>query len=507
MVLTGTSITVYIAFNTNHPLSEAPDVPLARKQQGEFLMRRSRLAARAVATAGSLLALGGVAAAAATSGRTVVHFPANGPGGQDSHTCFWGVAYTQETHNYVYPDSHTGYGLSVDTIPAGGKIVLHGQFPHARFFSLTTSSPLGVIHDYLYDDQIKPDPGSTNPYLPGANRNAMHRSYTVTVVNGPAPTTGSRPANTVYAGAPGAPVGQPFLLVDRQYLPDKGRNFWGGVPAPSASYVAANGATATGQAACAALATKSGAFSVADLDKLIFPETKIEQELAKSSSPEAPAVKQAVWYKYFGPLWLMAPYFAGTPDAGLISSLPLHTTGLGANPANGYVFTWLDRRFGPNHHGHNIAVLRGKLPTTPATYVGEARMQGGTQLRYWSLCNGENPYSGKTTGPCLADEEVPISRQREYTIVVSLPQDRPSNATDRCGVAWMNYGTTGDGFTRPDSTMLLLRNLATTAHPAFKHAVQNIADPSQVRQVMGAYLPTVSYTTAAKFQKTGCGAR
>jgi hypothetical protein len=52
-------------------------------------------------------------------------------------------------------------------------------------------------------------------------------------------------------------------------------------------------------------------------------------------------------------LWLMAPYYAGTPDASLISSLPLHTTGLGANPANGYVFTWLDRfdvRRDPNAH-------------------------------------------------------------------------------------------------------------------------------------------------------------
>jgi hypothetical protein len=467
-------------------------------------MRTSRLAARAVAVLGSLLAIGG-AAVAATQGRTVVQFPANGPGGQNSHTCFWGTAYTQETHNYVYPDSHTGYGLTINTIPAGGKIVLHGQFPHARFFSLTTSTTIGVIHDYLYDVDIKPDPGSVNPYLPGADRNSRHRSFTVTVVDGPAPTSG-RPANTLYAGAPGVAPGGPFLLVERVYLPDQGRNFWGGEAPPSASYLAAGGATSTGAAACAALATKSGDYSVADLDKIVFSETTIQQELAKSSSPEHPATAPAVWYKYFGPLWLMAPYYAGTSDAGLISSLPLHTTGLGANPANGYVFTWLDRRFGPNRHGHNIAVLRGKLPTTPATYLGESTMQGGTQLRYWSLCNGENPYSGKTTGPCLADEEVPINKQRYYTIVVSLPQDRPKNATDGCGVAWMNYGTTGDGYTRPDSTMLLLRNLATATPTVFPHSVQNVADPSEVKQVMGAYLPTVTYTTKAAFQKNGCAA-
>lgn len=190
----------------------------------------------------------------------------------------------------------------------------------------------------------------------------------------------------------------------------------------------------------------------------------------------------------------------------MISSLPLTATGLGANPANGYVFTWLDRRFGPNHNGHNIAVLRGKLPSTPATYARGPRMQGGTQLRYWSVCNNEGLTSGKTTGPCLADEEVPINTQRDYTIVVSLPHDRPTNATDKCGVAWMNWGTTGDGYTRPDSTMIILRNLTTTAHTAFPHSVQDITNPDAVKQTMGAYLPTVTYTTAAQFQKHGCQA-
>ena len=81
--------------------------------------------------------------------------------------------------------------------------MLHGQFPHARFFSLTTSSVLGVIRGHLYDVNIKPDPGSTNPYLPGANRNAAHRSYTVTVVDQPtrAPATNFRTCCTAASPA------------------------------------------------------------------------------------------------------------------------------------------------------------------------------------------------------------------------------------------------------------------------------------------------------------------
>jgi hypothetical protein len=463
---------------------------------------------------GALIMIGAIAGSALASAskpgktavRTVVHFPPNGPGGQASGTCFWGTSYTQETWNKIWPDSHTDYETSIDTIPAGGKIVFHGQFPHARFFSFTTSSVLGVIRGHLYDVDIKPDRGSTNPFLPGANRNATHRSYTITMVDQVDPGPGHEAPNTVYGGVAGqAPGTGPMLLVVRTYLPDSGRDFTGGAGAPTASYVAANGTTSTGQAACTSVAAKPGFANLTNVNPILFPESKIQSLLALSSSPEHPAVAQPVWYKYFNPFWMLAPYYAGTSDASMIGSLSLTGTGLGANPANGYVFTWLDRRFGPNHDGHNVAVLHGELPTTPATYADEAKMQGG-QLRYWSICNNQGLTSGATTGPCLADEEVPINTKRYFTIVVSLPQDRPKNATAKCGVAWMNWGTAGDGYTRPDSTLLIMRNLATTADPAFKNAIQNINTPATVKSTMGPYLPTVTYTDAKQFQHTGCNA-
>jgi hypothetical protein len=473
-------------------------------------MRKTTLIGAAAAALSTVAASTGVAAAqhgsaAQHAKRVVAHFPAHGVPGARSRSCFWGTSYTQETRNIIWPESHTDYPVSTDSIPAGGRIVLHGRFPHARFFSFTITSPALQLRNYLYDDNIKPDRGSTNPFLPGADRNAQRRSYTVTIVDQPDPGPGHRSPNTLYAGVAGQ-VSAPFVLGERVYLPDRGRDFTGGAGDPTASYVAASGAVSTGPAACSALSTKPGVSNLLNVNPLLFPESKIQQLLALSTSPEHPAVKRAAWYKYFGPSWMLAPYYAGTSDASLISKLPLTATGLGANPANGYVFTWLDRTFGPNRHGHNIAVLHGELPSTPATYAGEARMQGGTQLRYWSVCNSEGLPSGKTTGPCLADEEVPINARRDYTIVVSLPQDRPSNATDKCGVAWMNWGTTGDGYTRPRSTLMIMRNLATTAHPAFKSAVQNIANPASVKHVMGAYLPTVTYTTAAKFQQHGCQA-
>lgn len=106
------------------------------------------------------------------------------------------------------------------------------------------------------------------------------------------------------------------------------------------------------------------------------------------------------------------------------------------------------------------------------------------QPRYWSICNSQGLTSGATTGPCLADEEIPINAHRYYTIVLGLPQDRPKNATDKCGVAWMSYGTAGDGYTRPDSTLLILRNLSISAHRAFPHAIHNINTPASVKSTM-----------------------
>ena len=462
---------------------------------------------------GALILVGSLAGAALAHAakhgtaavRTVATIPTTLPG-VNSTSCFWGQSYTEETRDIIWPDSHTDYPVSIDTLPAGGKIVLHGEFPHARFFSLTTSSTLGVIRGHLYDVDIKPDAGSTNPFLPGANRNATNRSYTVTVVDAPDPGPGLEAPNTLYGGVAGqAPGTGPMLIVERVYLPDAGRDFSGGVGDPTASYVAADGTVSSGSAACATLQTKAGASSLTDVNKLVFPLATYNALLASNPSPEAPAVDPTAWYKYFSPAWMEAPYLAGTPQASQIAALPTTGTGLGANPANGYVFAWLNRAFGPNHNDHNIAVLHGEFPTTPATYAGEATMPtAATQLRYWSMCNNEGATSGKTTGPCLADEQVPINAKRMFTIVVSLPQDRPSNATARCGVAWMNFGTTGDGYTKPLSTLLIMRNLSTTATPPFKSAVQNVASPSSIASTMGKYLPAVTYSDKAQFDKTGC---
>ena len=53
-------------------------------------------------------------------------------------------------------------------------------------------------------------------------------------------------------------------------------------------------------------------------------------------------------------------------------------------------------------------------------------------------------------------------------------------------------------------TLLIMRNLSTTATPPFKSAVQNVASPSTIASTMGKYLPAVTYSDKAQFDKTGC---
>ncbi|HZE18043.1 MAG TPA: hypothetical protein VE197_21410 [Mycobacterium sp.] len=474
----------------------------------------------ALVVSGSLAVLALAAAGASGKeppGRVVAVIPRD-RGGSNTGTCFWGQLYDQFTRNIIWPDTNTAFPNTIISIPSGGKLVLHGQFPHARFFSFTVSSLAGVIRSTISDADIVPDPGSINPYVAGANRNASNRSFTVTVLNEVPPSSGPRAPNTVYGGATETAPGAEMQLVERIYLADQGLTYQGGVRVPAPTYIAPDGTVSTGDAACVAVDAVPGVQTAPNTNPIAWPETTILRLLAlpkTAAHRNNPAVNPPVWYKSIGNDWWLAPYWAGTPLAYKIAALPFGTSfGLAANPASSYAFTWLDRDFGPNRNGRNIAVLRGRLPTTPDTYFRNRTMQGGTQLRYWGFCNNEGLPSG-AADLCLADQSIAINRQRFYTIVLSLPQDRPRNASRKCGVTWMNYGTRGDGYTRPRQTLVYFRNVV-VGHTSFPAALQNIPNPTTpkenvafpetMKKLMGPYLPTVTYTSPRRFEKLGCPA-
>jgi hypothetical protein len=58
-------------------------------------------------------------------------------------------------------------------------MVVQGQFPQARLFNFTTYGETGLLTDTIFDANIAPDPGSTNPFATPEAAGA--HNYTVTI--------------------------------------------------------------------------------------------------------------------------------------------------------------------------------------------------------------------------------------------------------------------------------------------------------------------------------------
>lgn len=406
-------------------------------------------------------------------------------------TCFWGNRMaskfdTDPARNYAFPDSGAVYWNASVIMPPGSTIVLKGRFAHARYQSLNaydvaTHGPV----DALNDVSTKPDRGSTNPYLPGARRDAARRSYTITMRNEPVPG-GTRPPNTIYAGVPGQ---ERQILALRIYVPDsfKQRELTGGVGLPAPELHLADGTVQTGQAACDTMHATQGpppltTLPAAQYDVLRSPA---------GAAPTFPSAAQPLFRAFYNTSYSLTCGFQG-----ICAPNPARIGGQYSNIDNTYISAFVNRGFpaGP------VLVLRGKLPTTPRTGT-RTRKMGRGQLRYWSVCQNESIFTTKGAG-CLYDVEVPVDRHRNYTIVSSLPADRPKNATAKCGVGFLPWPKNGDGAGHPNDGFLILRNMLPAA--SFTQAVQNTAVPGDEATVMGPYLPKGSYTTKAAFQKRGC---
>ena len=113
---------------------------------------------------------------------------------------------------------------------------------------------------------------------------------------------------------------------------------------------------------------------------------------------------------------------------------------------------YTSRQFGP------LYVFRAKMPTFPNTWANTKTMPGG-EVQYWSVATMASFINGSLWDGVF-DMQVPVDKDGYYTIVVSLPEDRPKNATEKDGVAWINWGAgegIGDSRNRKDWGALLMR--------------------------------------------------
>src|SRR6266540_1746219 len=141
------------------------------------------------------------------------------------------------TTNVLAVDTNAVYwGGTYGALP-GTRIRIEGQYPHSRYMSWNVYDSAARPIDALSDSQLAPDPGSSNPFLPGADRTVTQRSYTAFIEVGPRPAQPE--PNTLYTGDS---QGGTFLY--RVYVPDAVRDQKGGVPLPKVMLESTDGSGA-----------------------------------------------------------------------------------------------------------------------------------------------------------------------------------------------------------------------------------------------------------------------
>lgn len=403
-------------------------------------------------------------------------------------------------HANLYPDPNSTYWFTVLAMPEGSVLTLRGQFTRSRYmqFALYRDDPgMGsytATGETLVDHRIEPDEGSENPFVPGNSRSVENRDYTIRVINAEIPDDeADREPNAMYA-APGAQ----FQIVYRVYVPDQGLLGDAGAGIPAYTATLADGTELSAQEVCERFVrplpggTAAG-MSVEDWRALCnAPDNDPELE------PETtPARNPPLLERYFSNDWNIVAVFK-SPEARAKIPSKLET-GFGGDPGIAYLMGFVSRGFGP------VLVIRAKMPEYPDNYYGEhgdgLEVMTDWQSRYMSLILTQAPPSGMGTDG-ISDFQIPLDDDRNYTIVICLPEDRPANATDEEGVAWLDWGREGEGIddehNRTDFGLLVFRFMYN--NPSWEHDPGAIVEHGTEEEIMGPYFPRLSYTDKATFE-------
>ncbi|HEX6349826.1 MAG TPA: hypothetical protein VF160_10610 [Candidatus Dormibacteraeota bacterium] len=412
-----------------------------------------------------LLALALIAPALMARGGQAVDLPAG--------SCAWFLPLQTNGANALYLDQAVTYWVTRVPYVPGEKLVLRGQYPHARYFSVTAYDARTRALSSLYDAQIQPDPGSANPYQPGADRNTPHRAFSLTanfLTPGQQPSAAPNQLSTGFTGS-GAPASD-FFLVYRVYLPDQGRDAAGGEPLPSVTAV-----TALGQSTFPACPAG------------YQPPAAVNQAIAESGSPaplpSVPGAAQPKWHKFYNLATSAANGADSTGKTNFAGTVTPYTmkTGSGGyleDLENAYLYTFLNAPSGP------LVVIQAQALSYPNTYAGAPTMPGPTDVRYWSICSYD-PVSQRNYA-CTPDFRT-APQLGGYTVVVSTPANKPA---DLCGATWLPFGPAAQ-------SLLIFRNQLGVS----PYSVQNV----QVGQetAMGAYYPAARYLDQAGYRRQVCG--
>jgi len=349
-----------------------------------------------------------------------------------------------------------------------------------------------VPRDSIDDIDIDPDAGSYNPFRRGVPRDATPRRFTFAIASGEPPSP--RPRNTVYTRAEaGVPIGMHM----RNYVPDRSTDWLGGVAVPQVELHTADGKVLTGDEACATTEAPLRGKQV----PLTVPKTTW---MALNSLPWRPSDRTPAhdfesepMEKFYNREYLILKTFF--PPLAL-DSQAVEKGGFWSNLATRYGYKYVSQAYG------KVYVVHGKMPSTPHTWSGDPTpMNQDADMRYWSICTTHAPPTGNTVD-CLFDEAVlpTVDKRGNFTVVVTRAPDRPANATEKCGVAWMEWGN-GDGIPGGSPHYGSIINRHTHVNPNFKNSWFAVKRPDSEREALGDYLPhVVNFRDKARFEALGC---
>ncbi|MDK3159283.1 hypothetical protein QPK87_22305 [Kamptonema cortianum] len=465
-----------------------------------------------------------------TSDPTSIQWPPHWYGVRDLRAQWWKIladspdTWQFENHAKGEPPGNTYFLWRYHKpVPSGTKILIEGDFPHARMMNFQVCAPwspelpsigdgTGIPEIALLDEDIVPDPGHTNPFLPGADRNASKRHYHITfelrdgnpvALNGAAAIPPYRaPGNLRYGCTQSGKNGDrgPFIWM-RIFLPDHYEPY-GQVATPVIRI------QFPGQQPQLAPITREvelnmtqvpQRYSIRENPAIEEGRSRKEQEsldalkqwarasLAQAGKPGdfVPKVAQVFTHsdgtlkliKSFGtPLFIGWLRNADDPDHCRTTLLQAYRHLYGMSPK-------LPPPANDEHtSGHNVhitylysaatlkpgrvLVFRGKAPKTPRTLAGNPIMESSEQLRYWGITLQTGSPIKLIPVIDIIDENIVIDAQGNYTIAIGAESDRPANAYPENGITWFPWPI-------GDSLAVNVRVMSTSTQ-TWQHAPQRI---------------------------------
>lgn len=295
-------------------------------------------------------------------------------------TLWWPwLVVTGKTQIPFMSDTNVTYGVFCFTPRTGSFdiVKITGEFPHARYVSfMVYGGSRSQPFDALPDVDMTPDAGHINPFLPGADRSAPNRRYTVYAIK-----EGSGIDPSRYENALVIPASETFInLMMRIYRPDDGLDVYGGVPLPTVEVGKAGGAVGVPGYS---LFSDLGAL----LKMFLFLRYR-EQEIFSRIHDDA-AIE----------------FYRLTREGGLPNAdAPYLDTALGATTPDGDA---------------KLAVLTFRPPTFERTQTSQDQLTGTTDVRYYSFCTSD--IATGFNSQCISDSELTPNADGTVTLVVYPP--------------------------------------------------------------------------------------